>query len=273
MSDRPWLAVELDPEAIVLLSHCEDCARRTSFALTCGGRKSSSQPAGSGVQSTLPAPLKPFAIGTDQLIDSEAHVSNPSAPPTAQTAESPFRWVLRDTTHDVHQRLHRHDGFAAIQTGAIDLAAYRRLLFRLHGFYVPFEAAADVRPDRSAWLESDLRALGMDPTGLGARAMCNDIPCLNTAAARLGALYVVEGSALGGRHLARNLDGLLGAEAIDGRRFFVGRGSGTGEAWRRYLSQLSAGSSDPLARTRIIDAALETFAVFESWLSDWNSVK
>lgn len=140
----------------------------------------------------------------------------------------PFRWVLREATHDVHQRLHRHDGFATIQNTTIDIASYRRLLIRLYGFYVPFETVADIGRDRNAWLEHDLRALGLGRQELGAIAICNDIPSLMSADARLGALYVVEGSALGGRDLGRNLDRLLGWETINGRRFCLGRGSGTG---------------------------------------------
>ena len=208
-----------------------------------------------------------------QPINAEAQLSDPSRSPAsdATAAAAPFRWILRDATHDVHQRLHRHAGFAAIQDATIDLASYRRLLTRLYGFYVPFEGAAAVGRDRSVWLQDDLRALGADPNALRASAMCDDMPCLNTAAARLGALYVVEGSALGGRELHRNLDHLLGAQAIDGRRFFLGRGSGTGEAWRRYLSELSAGSNDPMARAAIIGAALRTFTVFERWMSGWST--
>ena len=189
----------------------------------------------------------------------------------ADTTAAPFRSILREATQDVHRRLHRHDGFAAIQNGTINIASYRRLLLRLYGFYVPFEAAADIGGDRRAWLEDDLRTLGIDQHGLGAAPMCNAIPCLKRTDARLGALYVVEGSALGGRVLSHNLDRLLGLEAVNGRRFFLGRGQGTGAAWRRYLAQLSASSAEPEARIKILGAALETFAVFEHWLSGWST--
>ena len=203
----------------------------------------------------------------DQLINPDARLSNPAA----AGGDTAFRWVIREATHEVHQRLHLHDRFAAIQNATIDIASYRRLIIRLYGFYLPFETAAEIGHDRSAWLEDDLRSLGVDFKAPAAPALCNGIPCLKTAETRLGALYVVEGSALGGRELGRSLDRLLGPDAINGRRFFLGRGSGTGEAWRRYLSQLSAGSGDPVVRTKIIGAALETFAVFESWLSGWSS--
>jgi heme oxygenase len=190
-----------------------------------------------------------------------------------EPADVSFRNVLRDVTLDVHQRLHRHDGFAAIQNGLIDRAAYRRLLIRLYGFYVPFEAAAAVADDRSAWLADDLETLGVDSAALSRVALCPDIPPLMSAEARLGALYVVEGSALGGRDLGRNLARLFEAEGVAGRRFFLGRGAGTGEAWREYLTRLSQGASDPAARPKITHAALETFAVFEGWMAGWSRAR
>lgn len=178
--------------------------------------------------------------------------------------------VLRGATLDVHQRLHRHQGFAAIQDATIDLASYRRLLIRLYGFYIPFETAAGIGCERSEWLKDDLGALGVDAASLATTALCREIPRLATHEARLGALYVIEGSALGGRQLGRNLAHLFGSDAVAGRRFFLGRGAGTGEAWRTYLAQLSAGAGHPAARPKIIDAAQETFAVFERWLAGWS---
>lgn len=196
-----------------------------------------------------------------------------AASPATRTDQrvAPLRVLLREATQEVHERLHRHEGFAAVQNSTIDIAAYRRLLRRLYGFYVPFETAAAVDPIRSGWLREDLRTLEIDRPTLRATLLCDEIPGLASAERRLGALYVVEGSALGGRGLARGLDGLLGRDVTDGRRFFTGRGAGTGEAWRRYLAQLSAASDAASARTRVVSAALETFEVFETWLSGWSS--
>ena len=101
---------------------------------------------------------------------------------------------------------------------------------------------------------------------------CPHVPSLDSAPLRLGALYVAEGSALGGRNLAGGLDRLLGKEVAEGRRFFVGRSAGTGEAWRGYLAQLSAAPSEPSARAEVIKGAVETFAAFEYWLNGWSTL-
>lgn len=178
--------------------------------------------------------------------------------------------LLRQSTTEVHERLHRHDGFAAIQSRTIGIAAYRNLLIRLYGFYVPFEGEALIGKDRSTWLEEDLCALGLELVTIRSLPKCACVPDLDNAEKRLGALYVVEGSALGGRHLARALGPLLGDDITAGRRFFLGRGAGTGDAWKGYLTKLSAASSGIEARIEITEAAMETFAAFEDWLSGWR---
>ncbi len=177
---------------------------------------------------------------------------------------------LRDATAAVHERMHGHDGFRAIKDGTIDKTSYRLLLWRLHGFYKPFERETGTGDLRSRWLRQDLDALGNDPIGRETTLDCADMPSLQTAHRRLGALYVVAGSALGGRQLARGLDHLFPSDETAGRRFFLGHGTQTGAVWRDYLAQLAAVPPDPQTQTEIVDAAIDTFAVFERWASGWK---
>lgn len=178
---------------------------------------------------------------------------------------------LRFATQAPHERLHAHSGFSAVQDGTICLTDYRALLVRLYGFYLPFERAADLDPVRTQWLERDLTWLGLDPTSFPGMPRCADLPPLPTPDHRLGALYVVEGSALGGRLLARGLDPLLGPESAEGRHFFLGRGGATGAAWRDYLHALATVDNHSQRRAVVFDAAILTFEVFEAWLEDWSA--
>ena len=181
-----------------------------------------------------------------------------------------MRQTLRAATHDIHERLHRHPALAAVQDGTIDHVAYRRLLARLYGFHIGFERAARIKPERSVWLEMDVAALGINPEQLAAQPLCRGFPALALPEALLGALYVVEGSALGGVTLARGLDRLIGVGVLDGRRFFTGHKSETGSAWRAYLRRLSATPHSAEQQATIIATATATFALFESWLGGWN---
>jgi heme oxygenase len=185
-------------------------------------------------------------------------------------AVSSLHLELRAATEVVHDRLHRHVGFAAIQNATIGLADYKDLIVRLYGFYVPFEAAVAIEPDRSNWLAGDLKALGLKRP-LHALPKCTHFQSLDSVPLRLGALYVAEGSALGGRELARGLDRLLGKDVTEGRQFFIGRGARTADAWRSYLAQLSAAPPAPSVRAEIITGAVETFAAFEHWLNGWST--
>ena len=130
-------------------------------------------------------------------------IAEPPSPPT-------LRNILRSATSVVHNRLHSHDGLAAVAAGTIDRASYTALLGRLYGFHHSFEQTTQTVPERTRWLESDLAALGVDGGMLAGLPRCTVFPASASPDYLLGAGYVVEGSALGGRGLARQLDGLLG---------------------------------------------------------------
>ena len=167
-------------------------------------------------------------------------------------------------------RIHGHAGFSAVQHGLIDRSGYIALLGRLLGFYQMFEPAAGLPSTRSAWLKDDLADLDCLQSDIAAFPACPDRLQLNTPARRLGALYVIEGSALGGRELAKGLDGLLGTGAIAGRRFFTGRGAQTGETWRQLLATLEGMSNDIALRREVVETAASTFEAFEQWLNRWQ---
>jgi len=182
----------------------------------------------------------------------------------------PIRDLLREATGETHERLHRHGGLAAVAAGTIGREAYRSLLCRLYGFHQPFEIAAQIDQERTRWLEADLAALGIDAAMLAALPRCAGFSAPASPEYLLGARYVIEGSALGGRGLARQLDGLLGCGITAGRRFFSGNGHETGTAWRSYLAHLAAAPTATASRAAIITGATATFAIFEQWLEGWN---
>jgi len=166
--------------------------------------------------------------------------------------------------------MHIHDGFDAVKGGTIDKRSYQLLLRRLFGFYRPFELSAGLTADRSTWLHSDLSALDVPAGEIENSPSCCQIPYLNTPNRRLGALYVVAGSALGGRELSRGLDGILGVGITSGREFFLGYGDQTGQVWRQCLASLASASAKPGASAEIVGAAVETFAAFEHWAEGWK---
>jgi heme oxygenase len=182
------------------------------------------------------------------------------------------RDLLRAATQAPHERLHLHAGFSTVKDGTITRLDYRALMISLYGFYKPFERALGKNTTRTQWLEKDLAWLGVDAATFPGIRCCTNIPHYDGRERRLGALYVVEGSALGGRQLCRGLDQLLGAATLQGRRFFAGRGALTGAAWHDLLEELVSVTLGPSELAALVGAAVETFEVFETWLSDWNQI-
>lgn len=190
---------------------------------------------------------------------------------------SQIRERLRAATADAHERLHRHAGFAAAADGSIELPAYRRLL----GFHRAFEdaigAATRIAPGvdldkrrRSPMLEADLAALGANSAEIARLPLCERVAAPASAGELLGALYVIEGSTLGGVHIARALAPVCASLDGGGRAFFLGYGERHGAMWRAFLDQLDAAATSDAQEARIIEGATSTFLAFELWMDDWN---
>ena len=187
-----------------------------------------------------------------------------------QSGQPSLLGLLRHATQEVHQRLHSHEGMGAIQDGTISRGNYYLMLRCLYGFHAAFENAVEAGFDRTNWLADDLLAMGASDESLALIPRCGALPALDTANQRLGASYVICGSALGGRELARGMDALLGVGTTLGRRFFIGNGPATGDVWRQYLALLADAPSDGQTQTEIVDAAVATFSAFEQWSAGWS---
>ncbi len=192
----------------------------------------------------------------------------------AETADAGARMALRQATAAAHERLHHLPGLAALQAGTIERDEYAALLRRLFVFYRAVEDGLAAAPSllpygidlaarrRSGRLLDDLAFLGAPVPPLPAPPA---LPALPSAAQALGLMYVIEGSTLGGRELARRLDHLLPAGSESGRRFLSGHGAQHGAMWREFCAALERCGDTPERRAEMIAAALLAFAVFGEW--------
>jgi heme oxygenase len=80
----------------------------------------------------------------------------------------------------------------------------------------------------------------------------------------LGALYVMEGSTLGGQHIARHVEPLLNLSPDCGTAFFRGYGDLTGQRWREVLAALQACPDENA--DAVITGARAMFSVFSNAL-------
>jgi len=189
-----------------------------------------------------------------------------------------LRARLKAATNAAHERMHAHPGFAAAAAGTISPDAYRDLLARLYGFHAAFEDRMRTAPAvfakaielparaRAGLIVEDLFALGAARERIDALPRCEELPPLRGEGDRLGALYVVEGSTLGGAFIAKS----LAASAANAHRFFSGHGAGHGRLWRNLVKALDRLDDVPDEADFAERAALSTFAAFERWMTNWE---
>ncbi|MEX5508174.1 biliverdin-producing heme oxygenase [Pseudomonas paralactis] len=182
--------------------------------------------------------------------------------------------TLRTGTGLLHVALEKRLPFFSAR---LDAQWYRRLLQAYYGFYQPMEAALcdsglipggiDIASRvKAPTLVSDLRALGLHDQTIGALPRCTQLPTLDTPAACLGALYVLEGATLGGQVLRREMASRLAIEADNGGAFLDVYGAETGRRWKDFLDYLARQPLDANAQARAVMAARSTFSGFEQWL-------
>ncbi len=179
--------------------------------------------------------------------------------------------------------MHAHPGFAAAAAGGIALDDYRMLLARLYGFHRPFETllregamtertGIDVAERaRSPALAADMEILGVDRNVIGHLPTWSPQRPLSDEGALVGALYVLEGSTLGGVQIARSLKRAGGEDIRRALRFFEGHGDRQGAMWRGFVLRMEGLGGRPEAVAGAVEAAVWTFTDFEGWMSGWRT--
>lgn len=96
--------------------------------------------------------------------------------------------------------------------------------------------------------------------------LCKELPPIHSYPAALGALYVMEGSTMGGSIIAKMIKGQLGTQEGDGFSFFNGYGENTKKMWDSFKQNFEK----PFAseeRDELIEAANNTFKSFHNWIA------
>jgi len=119
---------------------------------------------------------------------------------------------------------------------------------------------ADVLPDypqrrNSSYIKADIIALGSDLNDLPATTL----PEITNTIEALGALYVLEGSIMGGSIIVQ----MLQKGGINqGVSFFSGYGEATGMMWGNFIAVLNQNATNEKQEAEAIRAANDTFKHF-----------
>lgn len=149
---------------------------------------------------------------------------------------------------------------------------YAALLSLFYSFFGGIELSADkyidltILPDyyhrrKSAALAFDLSELSKPLPELALR---NDLPEIRDHLQCIGALYVMEGSTLGGKVIAKMMLLQLEKTEMPGLSFFNGYGDQTMIMWQKFKQSIDM----PLSATEaeiIIKSANDTFLRFSNW--------
>ena len=177
---------------------------------------------------------------------------------------------LREATAPAHAEL---EAALALLEPPASRKHLANVLRRFHGFHRRWEPAlADRLGDpgftgprqRLHLLADDLRRLGVTAAEVDALPVCPDAAALcGSLEGALGSLYVLEGSTLGGRVVARRLEGTEGWP-IGGLRYFDPHGEHAGARWRETLARIETAGADA---ARVVEAAGHTFSRLRAWLA------
>jgi heme oxygenase (biliverdin-IX-beta and delta-forming) len=110
---------------------------------------------------------------------------------------------------------------------------------------------------RRDWLVADLNALGMALPA--AQSLGFNLP---TSAHGLGCLYVLEGSALGGRVISKRVEQELGLRPGTGGAYFHGLGRDTRKQWSDFLTTLNMIPANSAMGADVEAGAIATFLAF-----------
>ena len=177
---------------------------------------------------------------------------------------------LRESTIADHEAV---EAAMPLMRADLDAELYRRTLERVYGLVLPWEELAErtaagrlgemVRErSRRQLLARDLAVLGTDAATLPMA----QLPEVGSKAALLGAMYVMEGSRLGGQLIARHVEAVLGERGRQSVTYFRGFGDATGAMWKRFVAVLEEDVPDTETE-RAVKAARQMFATFGGWMS------
>ena len=184
---------------------------------------------------------------------------------------------LRIQTRQAHEELEQE--MLPLIDGIDGPAAYAGLLGIFHQYYGHLEQRIDrygvaVLPDygsrrKAAWIMEDLRQI--DQTVLPVQPGM-PFPEVSSAAEAMGALYVMEGSTLGGKHISRMIASSLGLNGGLGLRFFAAYQAENGSRWKAFLHHLEQFDGSEF-EAQVIGKANEVFAGFRALLQDYKTVR
>jgi len=184
--------------------------------------------------------------------------------------------ILRDATRTQHQAIENVMPFSHPE---FNVKMYVQMLVALLGFFEPLEsrlcavanwqsAGIDLpKRLRNNLLRRDLHYFGFNDSAIDTLPRYTHLFPITGLDSGLGALYVLEGSTLGGQLIARDLAARFGFTPAAGISFFSSTGRNVESEWRSLCESLRKNLVDPKATENACSAATLTFDHLQQWMS------
>ena len=188
---------------------------------------------------------------------------------------------LRASTAVCHKKFELNSLSQELLSNTVNGYIYCTYLSRLYSFVRGFEQY--IYPTlshhflnindrkKTFFIEDDLKAqhIAIDKKNLLEEAFFrNTYPDLYLAA---GALYVLEGSTLGGQIIVKHLQKAMPQDFVNST-YFSGYQQKTGSMWKEFLQQLTALPESTLQEQQIITGAITTFTIIDGLLNNNNKI-
>lgn len=208
-------------------------------------------------------------------------MNNVSVPSHKSRALNDNNGLLRERLKHETQQEHRalENGLDLLRPD-FALIDYGALLTKFYTFHVAFGSFMRRQKDNGVipaefycsdrmkheWLLKDLSALGITQSATPEKAAECLASELTSAEHLWGAIYVIEGSTLGGTLLSKHFEKMFGIRPETGLQFFTGYGQDTGKNWQITLSHLRNCEAQSMSLDAIVHGAKRSFHMLNKHL-------
>lgn len=203
---------------------------------------------------------------------------NTQSPSTTDTHENVPNIMMRlkNDTGTAHKQLEKSACFKRLFADDYTISEYAQLLGFFYGYFSAIEPVLFV--DLSQGYHSGLQyrtkthLLRQDLTFLSTNAdelsLCETLPELASFAQKMGSLYVLEGSLLGGRVIGRHLTSHFGTDIVSALNFYHCYGDNLDRQWRGFSAFMmhSFDNQNDEVINEVIGSANATFTTLQQWV-------
>ena len=200
--------------------------------------------------------------------------SDPSSRDAPSSAPASSESLLVHLKHETSASRRALEARATMLSAPITEQRYQQYCRALWGLHAPLEqrvrelaGSCNLLPDLERRFKLGLLTRDLAELGVAAPEVelpvCQRLPAIDSPERALGALYVLERSTLGNRHMHRYLSHVLPSMTARASRFLTGYGADTQVMWTAFGEHLLA--NEALDRDALVDAAIETFGAASAW--------